>query len=204
MQQLADSYFLDKSKTHGHHNYIPVYESLFSPIQESVRCLYEIGIGCVEKGDMIHMISYGYKTGNSLRMWRDYFKNAEIHGLDINPEAMLYNEPRIVTHVCDQSNKDQVVMALGAAREPIDIIIDDGSHNPTHQAITFQYAHPFLKSGAIYCIEDIFSEHVPSFQSLSIFPEDFQIIITTEYEFKFFDQRTYPNDNSVVCAFIIK
>ena len=38
---------------------------------------------------------YGYKTGNSLRMWRDYFINANIHGIDIYKEAMIYDEDRL-------------------------------------------------------------------------------------------------------------
>jgi 8-demethyl-8-alpha-L-rhamnosyltetracenomycin-C 2'-O-methyltransferase len=204
MQTLADSYFLDKSNTYGHHNYIPVYESLFSPIKDSVKCLYEIGIGCVEKGDMIHMVSHGYKTGNSLRMWRDYFPNAEIHGLDINPEAMITTEERIITHICDQSNSEQVIHSITSTNLPIDIVIDDGSHNSAHQAASFEYIHPFLKSGAIYCIEDIWPGSIPLFQNFNIFSEKIRSIINTEYEFKFFDQRTHPNDNSVVCVFIKK
>jgi hypothetical protein len=204
MQKLADYYKLDKSITIGFHNYIPVYEELLEPIRATVECLVEIGIGCVEKGDMLHVVSKGYKTGNSLRMWRDYLQHAEIHGIDIHEEATIINEERIITHIADQSNEDQIKKVFLSIQKKIDIVIDDGSHNPNHQICTFQYIHPFLKTGAIYCIEDIFSEHIESFKNLSIFPDDFRKIIQNEYTFKFFDKRTHSNDNSVVCVFIKK
>jgi hypothetical protein len=204
MQSLADYYKLDKSINLGFHNYIPVYEKKFSDLKDNIKCFFEIGIGCIEKGDMLHVKDFGYKTGNSLRMWRDYFVNAEIHGMDLNPESVIRNEERIITHIGDQSNNEDIVNIINKINKNIDIVIDDGSHNPVHQVKTFQYFHPYLKSNSIYCIEDIFPENIEKFKNLSIFPEEFQDIIRNEYIFEFFDQRQYSNDNSVICIFTKK
>lgn len=205
MEHLANYYNLDKSIKLGFHDYIPVYEKKFNNIKNDIKCLVEIGIGCVEKGDMHHILWSGYKTGNSLRMWRDYFINAEINGLDINKEAMIFNENRIITHVADQSNKNDVINVINKINKNIDIIIDDGSHNPRHQADTFEYFHPYLKENSIYCIEDIEHNSIPKFKDFTIFSEKFQDIIRNEYTFEFYDQRRgNPYDNSVICMFIKK
>ena len=201
MENLANYYKLDKSINLGFHNYIPIYENKFSQYRDKIKCLIEIGIGCVEKGDMLHVKDSGYKTGNSLRMWRDYFYNADIHGIDINPESTIKNEERIYTHVGDQSKKDDIIGIINMINKDIDIVIDDGSHNPNHQIQTFQFFHPYLKPNTMYCIEDIFPEYIEGFKNLSIFSEEFQNIIKNEYIFEFFDQRRCYNDNSVICMF---
>lgn len=173
------------------HNYIPAYTSLFEPIRLSVKTLLEIGIGSVENNQMGGIIHTGYKTGNSLRCWRDYFPNAKIHGIDIFPHTL--NEPRITTYVADQSNRYQLSKVIDSIHEPLDIIIDDGSHDGKHQVISFMYLEKFLSSSGIYVIEDIQPETIPGMQDLSAFPEDFRAYIREKYDVEIFDTRGITN-----------
>ena len=71
LEQLAYRFATDKS--HDDHKYVDLYASLFDPIRHSVKNLMEIGIS----------------GGQSLRVWENYFSNANIVGLDNNvlPEA---------------------------------------------------------------------------------------------------------------------
>lgn len=204
MESLANFYKLDKSLSLGFHNYIPIYEKKFSQYKDSIKCLLEIGIGCIEKDEMTHVNNTGYQSGNSLRMWRDYFTKAQIYGIDIHPEAMITNEDRITTYIGDQSDDQSIINIIRKINRDIDIVIDDGSHNPQHQINTFMTFHSFLKPGSIYCIEDIFSHVVQQFKDYTIFPAYFQEIIKNEYVFEFFDQRRYDTDNSVICMFTKK
>lgn len=169
------------------HNYIPAYTSLFEPVRLSVKTLLEIGIGSIENNQMSGIIHTGYKTGNSLRCWRDYFPSASIHGIDIFQHTL--NEPRITTYVADQSNTEQLGKVINSIHEPLDIIIDDGSHLGKHQVISFMYLEKYLSPSGIYVIEDVQPETIPGMQDLSAFPEDFRVYIRENYDIELFDTR---------------
>lgn len=134
--------------------YTPFYDLLFRDRREKVYKVLEIGIGTV------HAMSHvpGYKPGASLRMWRDYFPNAEIFGLD-NDRAVM-DAPlgeRIIAFHCDQSSGDElenVLPHLGLGGK-FDLIVDDGSHNPEDQFLTFRILSRLLDSRGLYVIEDI-------------------------------------------------
>jgi hypothetical protein len=169
------------------HNYIPGYTYLFDPIRMSVKTLLEIGIGSVENGQMGGITHTNYRTGNSLRCWRDYFPNASIYGIDIYPHTL--NESRITTYVADQSNRYELSKVIDSIHEPLDIIIDDGSHDGKHQVISFMYLEKYLSPSGIYVIEDVQPETIPGMQDLSAFPEDFRDYIRERYDVKIFDTR---------------
>jgi hypothetical protein len=86
-------------------------------------------------------------------MWLDFFKNANIYGIDINDKDFIYKRGQIFKG--DQSNKndlENVVNKIGKCG----FIIDDGSHVPKHQLDTFNYLFDkCLDYGGIYIIEDI-------------------------------------------------
>ena len=83
------------------HSYIPCYERLLEGMD--ARRVLEVGIGSPEC--MGHVP--GYRAGASLRMWADYFPQAEVWGLDSNP-ASLVNEGRIRSLLCDQGSEGQL------------------------------------------------------------------------------------------------
>ena len=79
---------------------------------------------------------FNYKTGNSLKCWEEYFPNAKIYGIDIYPHPEL-NKNRIKTFMADQSNEQDFKSVIDKINSPLDIIIDDGSHQGEHQVFSF-------------------------------------------------------------------
>ena len=125
------------------HEFEKFYDQKFGPIRNKVTNILEIGIW----------------RGGSLKMWRDYFPNATIYGMDINlagSEKNLLNEERIVPLLCDATNLDELTTTL-KEKTPgtFDIIIDDASHRMDHQQITMMYLFSKVCSGGFYCIEDV-------------------------------------------------
>jgi hypothetical protein len=153
--KLGEKYLVDKTPKFGGHSYTPQYHTLLSPLRESTKLLLEIGIGNIPL--MRPLTGENYKPGASLCMWRDYFSKAQIIGCDILPEVM-FTDKNIVTFVADQSDVgslETLISNVKKFQEFADIIIDDGSHEETHQVISFKTLWKLLKSDGIYIIEDI-------------------------------------------------
>jgi len=135
LTDLAEKYRTDKG--YGHH-YTEVYEYFFYPVKYDTKKILEIGIA----------------GGASLKMWRDYFPNAVIYGIDINDESAL-NSPTIKTFIADQSDRKKLQAFIDAHGDGFDIILDDGGHSMEQQQISFGYFFKYLKSGGYYIIEDM-------------------------------------------------
>lgn len=132
------------------HSYIEnVYSNLFSPLKESVKNVLEIGI----------------LNGGSLELWRDYFNNATIIGVDIDdPWKELCNE-RIIQIMADAYSHSFLNFLPD---DYFDIIIDDGPHTPESQIFFVKnYANKVKKGGLMIC-EDISSEDVFKKMQLNI------------------------------------
>jgi 23S rRNA U2552 (ribose-2'-O)-methylase RlmE/FtsJ len=130
--ELFAKYGTDKNTIHS---YGPLYEQLLLPYRMSAEAVLEIGV----------------QHGGSLRAWRDYFPNATIYGVDIDP-AYMFKEERIETVVADQGDYNSLLLPL--LNKTFDVVIDDGSHKLTDQILSWFYLWPVLKMGGIYCIED--------------------------------------------------
>jgi hypothetical protein len=194
---LANKYGLDKSISTGCHNYIPGYTKLFQNIRYSVKHLLEIGIGSVENGQMggnngLIAKKYNYKTGNSLKCWSEYFPNSSIYGIDIYSHPEL-NKNKIMTFVANQNSVQDLKTVIDKINAPLDIIIDDGSHQGKHQVFSFMYLHKYLAPEGIYVIEDVQPENIEGFKNLSIFPEDFKKYINQNFYVECFDTRNTCN-----------
>ena len=136
-----------KYGTDKYPSYTPFYDILFNQKRLGVTRVLELGIGTV--GCMGHVP--GYRPGASLRMWRDYFPNAQITGVDID-QSVLFEEDRINTIFCDQH--DLVGGTYGWDKESFDIIVDDASHTSKDQHATLLQMLPYVKANGIYIIED--------------------------------------------------
>jgi demethylmacrocin O-methyltransferase len=149
LSQISKKYPTDKDFTHNY--YESAYEKTFKDIRNNVSKVCEIGIGTsFDWGDL------KVRPGNSLKVWRDYFENAEILGLDIKEYTDIEDLERIKLDWIDQS-KRELLEAYSNNVLNYDIIVDDGSHNVYDQTITFYYFFKSLKSGGIYVLEDLHS-----------------------------------------------
>jgi hypothetical protein len=152
--KLADIYRVDKCPKYNH-TYTPEYHKLLSPLRNKTKLLLEIGIGNIPL--MKGYTSSDYKPGASLRMWRDYFPNAQIIGCDILADVQ-FEEKNIKTFITDQSNVDslnKLIKNIQVYGSHADIILDDGSHEEEHMVTSFKTLWKLLKPGGLYIIEDI-------------------------------------------------
>lgn len=188
LDELSRKYKLDKNVASGCHNYIPGYTSVFEDVRYEVQNVLEIGIGSVENGQMCGVVPQGYKTGNSLKCWSEYFVNAKIIGIDVFEHKEL-NTDKITTLVADQSNETDLQNVINNINCDLDIIIDDGSHIGEHQVFSFMFLNKFLSKNGIYVIEDIQPNNIDKFIDLSIFPENFVTYIKENFEILYFDSR---------------
>ena len=83
LDKLALKYNSDK---YGEHFYTKIYEKFMSKKKNENINLLEIGIGGYVQGKDY---SDPYKGGESLKMWRDYFKKGTICGLDIYEKKLV-------------------------------------------------------------------------------------------------------------------
>lgn len=148
LKKLAVIYGTDKW---NQHYYAQHYETHFQQIRRKKLNILEIGIG-------------GYKNpkagGGSLRMWRTYFPNSMIYGLDIH-DKKFHEEKRIKTFQGSQ-NDQAFLEKIAATIGSIDIVIDDGSHINDHVITTFEILFPLLNKNGIYVVEDTQTSYVPS------------------------------------------
>lgn len=146
LEDLARKYGCDKLSAHG---YVPFYEELFRG--RTVKRLLEIGIGYRE---LMKPFVPHYVHGASLRMWNDFFPDAEIFACDIRQDTLI-NEGRIHSWVCDQSKVASLLSLAQTVGDNLDVIIDDGSHNRDDQIVTAIVLKYSLAPGGVYIVEDV-------------------------------------------------
>lgn len=168
---LSTKYGTDKGWPH---RYTPIYYDYLQPIADQVKCVLEIGI-CVTRD-----IKNG-RTGASLFMWEEFFPNAAIFGLDIDPASMV-NEGRIRSEIANQGDPESLALAYQKFGSPsFDVIVDDGSHDPIYQTAAAIIMLPRLADGGHYFIEDIYVDPMIIQNAIQgAYPE-------SEFSFKIFE-----------------
>jgi len=102
-----------------------------------------------------NMLEIGVWGGGSLQLWEEYFSKAYIHGVDINYDSYEGSSERFTLHKFDQSNPNDLKKIVETVPK-CKFIIDDGSHHPYHQFITFiELFENLLEPGGVYIVEDI-------------------------------------------------
>lgn len=136
LDELGTMHGTDKvSKRHG---YLQGYEQFFESMRNIPVSIFEIGV----------------KEGASVRMWKDYFAEAHIVGMDRNSNAHVHAAERISIEIGDQADR-QALLGVCERHGPFDIIVDDGSHIWIHQISCLETLFPHVKPGGCYVIEDI-------------------------------------------------
>lgn len=138
MRYKSDKGLVDAG-AHPAHKYTYIYDKYLSPIRDEKIRILEIGVF----------------DGQSLRMWEDYFPNAEITAIDIDPRCAEFASERSRVFIGDGTDMDfirrEVFSQVG---DMFDVIIDDGSHRNDHIIMSLENLFPHLKYGGYYFIED--------------------------------------------------
>ncbi len=135
------------------HTYADLYSDLFNHCKENIEKVFECGIGT--NTNLVSGMGKEYKPGASLRVWRDYFFNAEIYGADID-KNILFKEDRINTFYVDQLNSKSIKdMFDTIGNVTFDLMIDDGLHTFESGITLFENSFHMLKENGIYIIEDV-------------------------------------------------
>jgi hypothetical protein len=125
------------------HRYIETYERAFAKL-----------------GDARRVIEFGVLHGASISWLAECFPRAEIVGADILPLQPDWPvDPRISYRQIDQADPGGIIEMLADIQGEVDLIIDDGSHIPRHQASCLAASMPRLRRGGLYILEDIATSH---------------------------------------------
>lgn len=125
----------DTDKASHAHDYLQVYAQYLDRFRQ----------------DPINFLEVGWWTGASMRMWRDYFTQARVVGIDIEPKDPI---PGVVFEQADQTDPARLGK-ISQGHGPWDVIVDDASHLSPHTAQTFMMLWPYLRPGGLYFVEDL-------------------------------------------------
>lgn len=107
------------------------------------------------RGTAVTLCEFGVQKGASLRLWSAYFHhaNTRIMGLDVNYdlyEPIEDNRVEVYKADCSSLQAAQILTAM----RPIDIIVDDASHEGPNVVAAFDAWWPSLHPGGLYVVED--------------------------------------------------
>jgi hypothetical protein len=141
LEQIVDNTRTDKNTTHS---YLPLYESLFQNTKETAQNILEIGI----------------QNGGSIKLWRDYFINATIYGLDIIHTDQLpddiKNDKNIILHTSTNAYDSQFFQETFLNKNlKFDLLVDDGPHTLESMKQFINLYSQVLADDGILIIEDI-------------------------------------------------
>lgn len=141
LNDIGKKYGTDKCDRHHcfkGKTYLDVYEMYLQHLRQQPINLLEIGV----------------RAGPSLRMWKEFFPNANIYGLDNNPTCKQHEEDRIKITIGSQVD-ETVLKSLVDESDGFDVVLDDGSHINSLTIKSAKYLLPHVKSNGFYIIEDL-------------------------------------------------
>lgn len=109
------------------------------------------------RGDIKTILEFGVLYGSSLFLWREYFPNAHIIGVDSNPYGGRLPDR---TQVFEGEQQNKIVLEALKQKGPFDVIVDDAGH----VAQDYLASYFALKDSAEhYLIEDVTHHDVDYF-----------------------------------------
>lgn len=156
LKELIDNSRTDKDTTHS---YLNLYQSLLEKKRETATKVLEIGI----------------HKGGSIKLWDDFFINADVYAVDILPKEKMWEELLIKESIHlynseDAYNPGFVQNEFIDNELQFDVMLDDGLHTLQSMIQFIKLYLPLLKHDGILIIEDvqqmewldILKENVPS------------------------------------------
>ena len=137
LSELADPLTTDKNTTHS---YLDLYQSILVSKKETAKNVLEIGV-CL---------------GGSIKLWNDFFINANVHGLDINmfESEFLKDEKRVILHTgIDAYNEYFFNSTLKNIK--FDFMLDDGPHSLESMIQFIRLYSQIMTDDGVLIIEDV-------------------------------------------------
>ncbi len=123
------------------HPYTLYYNSIFNHI----------------KNYCLNILEFGILKGSSLLMWKEYFYNSKIVGLDNNTYYInKMKEQNFDVSFVDVNDENNISSSLKNLNMMFDIIIEDTTHQIEDQIRVIKNTVEYLKPGGVIIIEDIF------------------------------------------------
>ncbi len=146
LEEIVNNGKTDKNTCHS---YLPLYEKLLASKKETAKNILEVGIG-----------DFGEKNGGSIKLWRDYFTNATIYGLDILPKNRvmdeLFNDDRVVLYTStDAYNTEFFINNFLNKNIKCDFMLDDGPHTLESMQQFIRLYSNIMTNDGILIIEDV-------------------------------------------------
>ena len=139
LEELADNSRTDKNTTHS---YLPLYQQLLAGKKETAKNVLEVGIW----------------AGGSIKMWSDFFVNANVYGLDIINdvwEGIKNNEKIILYTSTDAYNENFFIDKFLNQNIKFDFMLDDGPHTLESMKKFIQLYSQLMTDDGILIIEDV-------------------------------------------------
>jgi cephalosporin hydroxylase len=141
LSELADNSRTDKNTVHS---YLPLYQDLLIKKKDTAKNVLEVGI--------LH--------GGSIKLWHDFFTNANVYGLDIiNINDVwdgIKNKERIILHTSkDAYNEDFFIANFLYKNVKCDFMLDDGPHSLESMKQFIRLYSQIMTDDGILIIEDV-------------------------------------------------
>jgi cephalosporin hydroxylase len=141
LEEIADNSRTDKNTTHS---YLPLYQNLLISKKETAKNVLEIGI----------------QSGGSIKLWNDFFINANVYGLDIMDINFVWegikNKEKIILHTSkDAYNEDFFIANFLYKNIKCDFMLDDGPHTLESMKQFIKLYSQIMTEDGILIIEDV-------------------------------------------------
>jgi len=139
--ELADNSRTDKNTTHS---YLELYQTLLCSKKETAQNVLEVGI----------------LLGGSIKLWSDFFINANVYGLDIMDinnvwEGIKDKENIILYTSTDAYNNDFFTSHFLDKNIKFDFMLDDGPHSLESMKQFIHLYSKIMTDDGILIIEDV-------------------------------------------------
>ena len=141
LEELVDNTRTDKNTVHS---YLPLYQKLLISKMETAKNVLEVGIW----------------NGGSIKLWNDFFKNANVYGLDIinsdNIWECIKNKENIILYTStDAYDSNFFITNFLNKNIKCDFMLDDGPHTLESMIKFIQLYSQIMTDDGILIIEDV-------------------------------------------------
>lgn len=139
--EIVDNSRTDKNTIHS---YLPLYQKLLINKKETAKNVLEVGI----------------YNGGSIKLWSDFFKNANVYGLDIRHSNDVWegikNKKNIILHTSsDAYNNEFFITHFLNKNIKCDFMLDDGPHTLESMKKFIKLYSQIMTDDGILIIEDV-------------------------------------------------